>query len=84
MLGRVLPGGSPVYAFNPRPGSRSFSMLVSPEEYAAVIARGWARMDDQVARPVPDGCDAEMGFLQMRLDEPYRAPSDAYGLEEAA
>lgn len=75
-----------MFAFDPRPGSQSFSILVSPAEYAAVIERGWARLDDQVARPVVEGCDREMGFLQMRLDEPYVAPvsADPFVLEEAA
>ena len=71
---RVAAGGRAVWAFDPRPGSSECALLCSSEDYAAVLARGFATIDGQRARPHQGDCDEESGFLRLRFDAPYRAP----------
>lgn len=75
LLGRVPSGGSPVYAFEPRPGSCEFAMYVSPEEFDAVFERGWATHDEQRATVIRDDCDRDSGLLRLRLEQPYQVPA---------
>lgn len=71
---RVPSGNPPVYAFEPRDGSRHFAVYASPEEFASVTARGEAKLDDIPARVVAGDCDPESGLIRLELAEPYRSP----------
>lgn len=72
---RVPEGGSAVYAFEPRQGSRHFAMVLSPQEYEAVKLTGHAMLDGQRAVVVEADCDEESGFMRFCLDEPYKEPA---------
>lgn len=60
-----------MWAFEPVTGSVHCAAWVSPEEYAFITGRGFARIDGQPARPVLPDCDQALGFLRLRFDEPY-------------
>lgn len=61
----VLPGGNAIWAFDPRPWSPHCALWVSPEDYEAVISRGYAVIDGQKAVPFLQACDEPLGFLRL-------------------
>jgi hypothetical protein len=73
---RGVPGSKPVYAFAPSEGSKHFAMIVSPEEYRAILLRGHATLDGVKAYLVmdDDGPDETTGFMRFQLEEPYKRP----------
>lgn len=74
---------TPVFAFDPRPGSVDFALYVSPAEYRHVTTQGWATLDGIRCTPVLNDCDPTPPncFLRMRLDQPWQKP---HGLKIAA
>lgn len=72
---RVPAGGNAWFAFEPRAGSREVALVCSPEEYSAVIGRGFAFLDGIRGVPVLDACNPAVGFLRLRLDEPWQRPT---------
>lgn len=71
---RRKPGERAVYMGQPSDGCLFFSMLVNPDEYAAIELRGYATLDGVKARLVPEASSKESGFVRFALDEPYRKP----------
>ena len=72
---RRSPGEAPVWAFDPRPGSHTCAALVSPEEFSAIMERGYITLDGVRGRVVPEDCDEAAGFVRVYLDQPYAVPA---------
>lgn len=73
---RGYPGSRPIYMFDPRPGSHFFSIIVSPEEYKAIMKRGYATLDGVRANIMHQDCHEELGWLRFYLDKPYQRPTE--------
>jgi hypothetical protein len=72
---RRKPGEGAVFAFEPRPGCVDVALLCSPEEYAAVVRRGWASLDGIRGAVVAESCDPAAGLVRIRLERPWRPES---------